>query len=690
MEKMRKIRKRIAKLLTMALVVAGNICYVPQMAESVCATGIWLWVKDNPANFECSLFGETVSFTPASGNNPNTLTLSSCNLTFEGLEDINEKGVIYYSGTAPLKIVLYGDNTLTATGDKGLAGIYSKGDLIFEGPGSLTVNGGAGINGNKGADGDGCAGSDGEIGGKGGFGISSAGGVTINSGSLAIKGGNGGSGGSGGKGCTDPNLNCNMGGSGGKGGNGGDGLYGNLILKGGTVQIYGGDGGDGGNGGESDILFYIDGGTGGDGGSGINGTLRFTDGSIDSIGGSGGTGGKHFQRGALTDKKNTSGKNGAGAGSTISTVSPYGIRESDDNTNWTRLSNGSTSTKKYLKSVKLIPLTVTVKDQIHIYNGYQQGEGDPIYNDPDVIKEKITVEGQLKSGHRVGSIQLNGQGTDIGEYVININYIHIKDASDNLADDDYYITLVPGKLIITKGIYTVTFTDGLGNVLKTEKVADSKAATAPAAPTRAGYDFTGWDKDFTKVTSNMTVTAKWKKKQQPAAKVTGITLTSPKSTLECGETMNLTAVVKPDNASNKKLIWTSSNTKAATVSGSGLVTAKKGGKTIITAMAADGSRVKASVNIRVKEYKDIKRVYISPMSVNLKAGKTKIVKAIILPADARNMRVSWKSSRPGVASVVAISVKKAKITANKTGTAKITVTTADGRKKKTIKVMVKK
>lgn len=57
--------------------------------------------------------------------------------------------------------------------------------------------------------------------------------------------------------------------------------------------------------------------------------------------------------------------------------------------------------------------------------------------------------------------------------------------------------------------YTVTFTDGNGKNLKTEQVASDEAATAPAAPKRNGYHFNGWDKAFSKVTSDLTVNAKW-------------------------------------------------------------------------------------------------------------------------------------------------------------------------------------
>jgi len=56
--------------------------------------------------------------------------------------------------------------------------------------------------------------------------------------------------------------------------------------------------------------------------------------------------------------------------------------------------------------------------------------------------------------------------------------------------------------------YTVTFVDGVdGSTIASMSVKEGQAATAPAAPVHAGYEFVGWDKDFSNVTSNMTVTA---------------------------------------------------------------------------------------------------------------------------------------------------------------------------------------
>ena len=61
----------------------------------------------------------------------------------------------------------------------------------------------------------------------------------------------------------------------------------------------------------------------------------------------------------------------------------------------------------------------------------------------------------------------------------------------------------------TKNKYTVTFEDHDGTELKTEEVEHGKSATAPQDPTREGYTFTGWDKDFNNITGDLTVTAQY-------------------------------------------------------------------------------------------------------------------------------------------------------------------------------------
>ena len=63
-----------------------------------------------------------------------------------------------------------------------------------------------------------------------------------------------------------------------------------------------------------------------------------------------------------------------------------------------------------------------------------------------------------------------------------------------------------------KGVYTVTFEDYNGYTLKTESVSEGEDAHAPADPEREGYNFTGWDKTFTNVQADLTVTAQYQRK----------------------------------------------------------------------------------------------------------------------------------------------------------------------------------
>ena len=73
----------------------------------------------------------------------------------------------------------------------------------------------------------------------------------------------------------------------------------------------------------------------------------------------------------------------------------------------------------------------------------------------------------------------------------------------------------------------------------------------------------------------------------------------PKSvqTVEVGKTLTLEAEVTPDNAKNKTLTWTSSDTKVATVDENGNVTALRSGTVTITAHTRDGSNLSAECKV---------------------------------------------------------------------------------------------
>ena len=84
-------------------------------------------------------------------------------------------------------------------------------------------------------------------------------------------------------------------------------------------------------------------------------------------------------------------------------------------------------------------------------------------------------------------------------------------------------------------------------------------------------------------------------------KVSSITLSQTSLTMTLkGQTASLTATVTPDNAANKNITWSSSDSSIATVNASGTVTAIANGTADITATAADGSGVSAKCSVTVR------------------------------------------------------------------------------------------
>ncbi|CCV64700.1 similar to spore coat protein CotH [Alteracholeplasma palmae J233] len=61
--------------------------------------------------------------------------------------------------------------------------------------------------------------------------------------------------------------------------------------------------------------------------------------------------------------------------------------------------------------------------------------------------------------------------------------------------------------------YTVIFKDYNGNELNKELVEYTKSANAPTDPHREGYDFIGWDRDYSQIKSDLVVNAVYKKKE---------------------------------------------------------------------------------------------------------------------------------------------------------------------------------
>ena len=154
-------------------------------------------------------------------------------------------------------------------------------------------------------------------------------------------------------------------------------------------------------------------------------------------------------------------------------------------------------------------------------------------------------------------------------------------------------------------------------------------------------------------------------------------------TLKPNATAKLTATVAPDNASNKDVTWSSSDTSVATVTNTGSVKAVKNGSAVITVKTDNGLTAQCTVTVTTP---------ISSFSV--KPAKTKTmdidgtftITAKIYPANCNDKTLLYSSSNEDVAVVD----ENGTVTAVSAGTAKITVTAkSNPAKTRTITVKVR-
>lgn len=136
----------------------------------------------------------------------------------------------------------------------------------------------------------------------------------------------------------------------------------------------------------------------------------------------------------------------------------------------------------------------------------------------------------------------------------------------------------------------------------TWKSSNTKVATVNADGVVTVKKKTGGKKvTITASNDKIKVSASWKVTSMKGI-VKKVKITGTK-TVKAGKSLKLKANVTATKKANKKLQWTSSNAKYATVNAKGVVKTKKvaKGKTIkITAMATDGSNKKATFKVKVK------------------------------------------------------------------------------------------
>lgn len=275
-------------------------------------------------------------------------------------------------------------------------------------------------------------------------------------------------------------------------------------------------------------------------------------------------------------------------------------------------------------------MTNTLNKGLVYYAGFDINDNYKFYNEVNFYRIKFTVR-------------------QTGNYVVN-NVLEFADGNkaDMIVDDG--VILNPARLITRE---VVTAAPKPTETTTTTTVPKTSNNTEPSSTTP-------------------TVTSSTPSPSTPVA-VSSVALNKKVATVNVGKKVTVKATVTPANADNKTLVWTSSNTKIATVS-NGVVKGVKAGRVIITAKTTDGSNISATCTVTVKQ--PVTRISLSKKAT-MYTGKKLTLKAKVNPANASNKALTWKSSNTKIAKVASNGV----VTGVKAGTVKITATAKDGSRK---------
>lgn len=168
--------------------------------------------------------------------------------------------------------------------------------------------------------------------------------------------------------------------------------------------------------------------------------------------------------------------------------------------------------------------------------------------------------------------------------------------------------------------------------------------------------------------------------------VESVSLDKTEISMTIGDEQTLNATVKPENATNKQVTWSSSDETVATVT-NGKVEAKAEGSAVITVKTNDGGKT-ATCNVTVNPaVVHVTGVTIkdSSKSISLEVGDEGVkIDYDVAPSNATNKKVTWLSSNKQAVEVD----DEGKVTPVAEGTSTITITTEDGSKTDTCTVTV--
>ncbi|WP_343613046.1 Ig-like domain-containing protein [Flavobacterium sp.] len=223
--------------------------------------------------------------------------------------------------------------------------------------------------------------------------------------------------------------------------------------------------------------------------------------------------------------------------------------------------------------------------------------------------EKVIVMSNLRNASKSYVIPAALAGTYVNPYNNNASITLTAGSTRNFAAFEYLVltnTNAPVVAVTGVSVTPTNATVGLGT---------TQQLNATIAPANATNQNVTWSSNNTSVatvnnsglvtaisagTATITVTTTDGNKTASSAitvaaiPVSSVAVSPTSASLYAGNTQQLTATISPANATNKNVIWSSSNTSVATVNSSGFVTAVSAGTATITATTQDGNKTSSA------------------------------------------------------------------------------------------------
>ena len=236
--------------------------------------------------------------------------------------------------------------------------------------------------------------------------------------------------------------------------------------------------------------------------------------------------------------------------------------------------------------------------------GDNNSSGGVVFNNgTGTVYGDVTLQENLTIGEGESLTLDDGASLDTNGYTLTVNGGTL--TGDVTGDVIYKVTgvsLSPSTLTLNVGV-EATLTPTITPDNATDKSVTWKSSALGVATVDTNGKVTAVAEGTATITvttadGGKTATCEVTVTQPAETPVTSVTLDKTRLTLDVGGSDTLTATVKPDDATNKAVTWSTSNEKVATVN-NGVVTAVGAGTATITAVASDGSGKTATCEVTV-------------------------------------------------------------------------------------------